>query len=78
MSQQALEAILGRCVIDDDYRTLLFAAPDQALAGYPLTREEQAALLAVDAETLDAFAARLGVHMARGGGKGCIGGLPLE
>lgn len=66
MSQQALEAILGRCVMDDDYRTLLFADPDQALAGYQLTQEERAALLAVDAETLEAFAERVGVHLERG------------
>ncbi len=66
MSKQAMEAILGRCVMDDDYRALLFADPDQALAGYELTREERAALLAVDAETLDAFAQHLGMHMQRG------------
>jgi hypothetical protein len=47
----------------------LFADPDQALAGYDLTREERAALLSVDAETLDAFAERLGVHMARRRGR---------
>jgi len=67
MSKQALEAILGRCMLDDDYRTLLFADPDRALAGYDLSRDERASLLAVDAETLDAFAEGLGVHMARPG-----------
>lgn len=66
MSKQAMEAVLGRCVMDDDYRKLFFAAPDQALAGYELTRQERAALLAVDAETLDAFAAQLGMHLERG------------
>jgi hypothetical protein len=66
VSKQALEAILGRCVMDDSYRTLLFAHPDQALAGYELTKEERAALLAVDAETLEAFAERVGVHLERG------------
>jgi hypothetical protein len=52
--------------MDDDYRALLFADPDQALAGYELTRDERAALRAVDAETLDAFAAQLGIHLAQG------------
>jgi hypothetical protein len=66
VSQQALEAILGRCVLDVDYRALLFADPDQALAGYKLSREERAALLAVDAETLDALANHVGGHLARG------------
>jgi hypothetical protein len=76
MSRQALESILGRCVMDDDYRVLLFASPDHALAGYELTREERAALLAVDAETLEAFAERVGVHLARGERQGKAAGAP--
>lgn len=76
MSKQALEAILGRCVMDDDFRNLLFADPDQALAGYELTREERAALLAVDAETLDALAKRVGVHLIRGERQGKAVGTP--
>lgn len=76
MSKQAMEAILGRCVMDDDYRTLLFAHPDQALAGYELMKEERAALLAVDAETLEAFAERVGVHLARGERQGKAVGTP--
>ena len=69
MSQQALEAIIGRATLDVQYRNLLFADPERALAGYDLTKEERAALLSVDAETLDAFADRLGVHMARKGNR---------
>lgn len=67
MSQQTLETILGRCVMDADYRILLFADPDLALAGYDLTKEERAALLAIDAETLDAFADRLSLLLGKGG-----------
>ena len=66
MSQQALEAILGRCLMDDYYRSLLFADPDHALTGYELTREERAALRAVEAETLDALAEHVRGHLARG------------
>jgi hypothetical protein len=66
MSKQAMEAVLGRCVLDDDYRKLFFAAPDQALVSYELTSEERAALLGVAAETLDAFAAQLGMHLEWG------------
>lgn len=76
MSKQALEAILGRCVMDDVYRSLFFADPDQALAGYQLSREERATLLAVDAETLDAFAERVGVHLSRGERQGRATGTP--
>ena len=67
MSKQVMEAILGRILMDEAYRHLFFAAPDQALASYELTKEERAALLSVDAETLDAFAERLGVQLGTGG-----------
>jgi hypothetical protein len=62
--------------MDDGYRTLLFTYPDEALAGYELTKEERAALLAVDAETLDAFAERVGVHLARGERQSKAAGMP--
>ena len=39
----------------------------RALAGYELTKEERAALLSVDAETLDAFAERLCVQLGKRG-----------
>ncbi|MCB9152866.1 MAG: Franean1_4349 family RiPP [Caldilineae bacterium] len=59
MSKQSLEAIIGRAMLDEDFRTALFADPDQALAGYRLTRKERMAIANVDAETLDVFAERL-------------------
>ena len=67
MSKQAIEAIIGRSMMDDEYRHQFFADPSRALAGYELTKEERAALLSVDAETLDAFAERLGVQLCNGG-----------
>jgi hypothetical protein len=67
MSERAIEQILGRSVMDEEFRILLFAAPVQALAGYDLTVEEKRALLAIDAETLDAFSERLGEHLSRRG-----------
>ena len=56
--------------------SLFFADPDQALAGYDLTKEERAALLSVDAETLDAFAERLGVQLGTGGRRAQSRGSP--
>ena len=76
MSKQAIEAILGRSVLDDSYRHQFFADPNRALAGYDLTKEERAALLSVDAETLDAFAERLGVHLGTGGRRAQSRGSP--
>jgi hypothetical protein len=56
MSREALEAVIGRAVIDEEFRLALFADPDAALAGYELTEGELAALRTIDAENLDAFA----------------------
>ena len=78
MSQNATEAVLGRCVMDAGYRILLFADPNRALAGYELTKEERAALLSIDAETLDAFAERLGVQLGKRAGPALSREVPLE
>ena len=56
MSREALEAVIGRAVIDEEFRLALFADPDATLAGYELTECELAALRTLDAENLDAFA----------------------
>ena len=66
MSKRAMEAIIGRSLMDHAYRDLFFADPNQALAGYELTKEERTARLAVDSETLEAFAERLGVQLGAG------------
>ena len=78
MSKQAMEAIVGRSLLDPDYRDLFFADPNQALATYELTKEERAALLSIDAETLDAFAERLGVQLGKRAGPALSREVPLE
>ena len=64
MPQQALEAIIGRAMLDEDFRMALFADPDQALVGYRLTKKERMAIANVDAETLDIFSDRLQTLLA--------------
>lgn len=59
MSRQALEAIIGKAILDVEFRIALFADPDFALAEYNLTKMERAALKSVDAESLDACGAGL-------------------
>jgi hypothetical protein len=51
MSIEAVQAVLERTVTDPSFREKLFAQPDQALAEYELTSEENGALreLCVDA-----------------------------
>jgi hypothetical protein len=56
MSREALEAVIGRAVMDAEFRLALFADPDAALAPYELGAGEAAAIKMMDAESLDAFA----------------------
>ena len=65
MSRDALEAVIGRAVIDEEFRLALFADPDSALAGYALTDGELAALRTLDAENLDAFAGAPAAALSR-------------
>ena len=62
MSRPALEAVLGRTILDEEFRFALFAGPETALVEYELTEDELAALKSVDAESLDACAAILRRH----------------
>ncbi len=65
MSREALEAVIGRAVIDAEFRLALFADPDATLDGYALTEGELAALKTLDAESLDAFAGKIGTRVAQ-------------
>jgi hypothetical protein len=66
MSQKELEAVIGRAILDQEFRMDLFASPATALTGYDLTAAEVAALRWVDAESLDACAG-IGrrIHLSR-------------
>jgi hypothetical protein len=65
VSREALEAVIGRALLDCEYRYALFADPEGALAGYDLTAAERAALRSVDAENLDACASGVGARIRR-------------
>ena len=85
MSKEAVQAVIGKAVMESEFRELLFANPDQALEGYELTDEEMAALKAIDAETMESFAGSLDERISKafvagllaGGGVGEAGG-PTE
>jgi hypothetical protein len=64
MSRQALEAIVGRAILDAEFRLAFFANPDAAVLGYELSEEEMAALKRLDAENLDACGDSLGRRVA--------------
>jgi hypothetical protein len=65
VSRQGLEAVVGRAILDAEFRFTLFADPDAVLAEYGLTPVEFAALKALDAETLDACGWALGQPILR-------------
>jgi hypothetical protein len=65
VSRQVLEDVIGRAILDSEFRLKLFADPDSILAGYELTSAELAALKSIDAESLDACADGIGRRVLR-------------
>ncbi len=59
MSTEVVVQIIGRAVVEPDFRELLFANPDNALNGYDLTTEEIAALKSISREQFDAAESEL-------------------
>lgn len=59
MSQQAVQNLIGRAVMDAAFRNLLFSDPDKAFEGYDLTEEEKNVLRNLDAEEVASFAGKL-------------------
>lgn len=59
MSQESVSQVIGRAVVDDGFRTLLFSNPDQALQGYDLTGAELEALKNLKQEDLEDFSTKL-------------------
>jgi len=56
MSQEAVEAVIGKALLNAKFRTALLANPDQALAVFDLSRAEITKLKRLDVETLDVLA----------------------
>lgn len=65
MSQQAVETIVGKAVLDAGFRSALLGNADVALAGYDLTGDESAALKAMDVEALESFAGALDQRISK-------------
>lgn len=58
MSRTAMNEILDRSMLDEDFRREILADPDGALAGYDLTDAERAALSRRDADEATKLAGR--------------------
>ena len=65
MSKEALEAVIGKAVLDSEFREALFADPDKALEGFELVGEEVAALKSIDTETMESFAGSLDERISK-------------
>jgi hypothetical protein len=65
MSKEAVEAIIGKAVLDSQFREALFATPEEVLAEYDLTEEEVVALRAIDFETMESFAGTLDERISK-------------
>lgn len=65
MSREAVEALIGKAVLDERFRAAVFANPDEACASYDLSEEEVAALKALDAETIEAMAGILDERVSK-------------
>ena len=72
MSQEVLQQVIGRAVVDAEFRQKLIDNAREACEGLDLTTEELDALEALDAESLKAFAGSLDVRISKSGGKGFI------
>jgi hypothetical protein len=59
MSVSAFEAVIGKTIVEAEFRDLLLADPDQALAGFDLTEEEVSILKKIDSETLELLSGTL-------------------
>jgi hypothetical protein len=66
MSKDAMEQIIGRLVIDQKFRRQVAADRVQALAGYDLTVDEQAALAGLDLAELEGPASSLEERVSKG------------
>ena len=68
MSKATVEQLIGKLLIDAAFRNAVVADPANALAGYDLSDEERAALLAgLNAKSFDALAGELEVRLSKGG-----------
>jgi hypothetical protein len=59
MSQEAVQNLIGRAVMDEAFRKLLFSDPDKAFQGYDLTSEEKTLLRNLDPDEVSNFAGKL-------------------
>jgi len=70
MSIEAVQTIIGRAVLDEEFRKALIDNAAKACEGYDLTEEELEALEELDGESLETFAGKLPSRISKRGAGG--------
>ncbi len=65
MSQASVEQVIGKLLLDVDFRKAVAANAAEALAAFDLTAEERDALSKVDASSFDAAAGELDLRISK-------------
>jgi hypothetical protein len=65
MSKEAVESVIGKAILDAEFRKALFADPEKALAGFDLSETEKAQLKGLDSETVDAMSRTLDARASK-------------
>jgi len=70
MSKEALQAIVGKAVVDREFEHTLLARPPEAISEFDLTEEEIAVITAIRANSLAQFAHQLHRWISQNGHNG--------
>ena len=65
LSQIDVESIIGKILLDADFRSFLLASPDDALAQFTLTQREKDEIKCLDCETMEFLAQTFEVRMTQ-------------
>ena len=67
MSLENVQTIIGRAILEPEYRDLLFSDPAKALEGYDLTEEEAQAVKGIEKEKLNVLSNELEERISKTG-----------
>jgi hypothetical protein len=67
MSTENVQTIIGRAIVETEYRSLLFSDPEKALEGYELTVDEAESLKSLDRERFDEVASQVEDRISKSG-----------
>jgi hypothetical protein len=67
MSLESIQTVIGRALVETEYRNLLVNDPAKALEGYDLTEEETQSLMNINKEQLDKMAVEMEERISKAG-----------